>query len=54
MSDLSIKSEINKLIAESGFAKNQKLVCPIAKIFKMRHPHIDTFKICKFASQALR
>lgn len=54
MSDISIKSEINKLIQESGFKKNLKLVCPITKIFKMRHPDIDSFKISRFASDALK
>lgn len=54
MSDISIKSEINKIIQESGLAKNQKMVCPITKIFKMRHPDIDSLKISRFASDALR
>lgn len=54
MSDLSIKSEINRLVQESGFEKNLKMVCPITKIFKMRHPNIDSFKVSKIASDTLR
>ena len=54
MSDIAITSEIHKLIKESGFAKNKKLLCPIKKIFKMRYPHVDTSKVCLIAGEILK
>ncbi|HUH42282.1 MAG TPA: hypothetical protein VLZ29_04130 [Sulfurimonas sp.] len=54
MSDLAITSEIHKLIEESGFAKNKKLLCPITKIFKMRYPHVDSSKVCFIAGEVLK
>ena len=54
MSDIAIKSEIKRLIKESGFTKNQKMLCPITRIFKMRYPHIDSSKVCTIAGEVLR
>ncbi|WP_294885517.1 MULTISPECIES: hypothetical protein [unclassified Sulfurimonas] len=54
MSDIAITSEINKLIRESGFTKNQKMLCPITRIFKMRYPHVDSSKVCIIAGKVLK
>lgn len=54
MSAFAIKNEINKLINESGFKKNPKMLCSITRIFKMRHPNIDSFEVCKIANEILR
>lgn len=54
MSDIVMKNEISKLIRESGFEKNPKMLCSIVRVFKMRYSNIDGVKVCKFANEILR
>lgn len=54
MSDIAIKSEINKLIKESGFQKDQKMLCSITRVFKMRYPSLDNHRVCKLANEILK
>ncbi|MEK6659897.1 MAG: hypothetical protein AABY36_09475 [Campylobacterota bacterium] len=54
MSDVAMKSEIDKLIKESGLLKHPKMLCSIVKVFKMRYPDIDDARVCKFANEVLK
>lgn len=54
MSDVAMKSEIDKLIRESGLLKHPNMICSIVKIFKMRHPQIDSSTVCKAANESLK
>jgi hypothetical protein len=54
MSDIAMKSEIDKLIKESGLLKHPKMLCSIIKVFKMRYPDIDDAKVGKFANEILK
>ncbi|WP_298752203.1 MAG: hypothetical protein ACNI28_07975 [Arcobacter sp.] len=53
MSDLLLKREIRKMVRESGFEKNSKMVCSILKVLNMKHKNIDTNKAHKIASEVL-
>ncbi|MGE4418735.1 MAG: hypothetical protein AB7D38_02735 [Sulfurimonas sp.] len=54
MSDIFIRNEINKLLKDSGIEKSPKILCSITRVFKMRHPNSDTFKVYKIAKELLR
>jgi hypothetical protein len=54
MSDIAIQSEINKLIQESGYKKDKKMLCSITRVFKMRYPSLDNLRVCKLANQILK
>lgn len=54
MSDIAMKSEIDKLIKESGLSKHPKMLCSIIRVFKMRYPDIDDNRVCKFANEVLK
>lgn len=54
MSDLLIKNEINKLLEESGFKKNPKMLCSIIRVFKMRYSNVDDTKVHSIANELLR
>ncbi|MBS4068707.1 MAG: hypothetical protein WC279_11645 [Sulfurimonas sp.] len=54
MSDILIKNEINKLVKESGFSKNPKMLCSIMRVFKMRYSNVDDVKVYTIANELLR
>ncbi|MDP2892784.1 MAG: hypothetical protein Q8N78_00270 [Sulfurimonas sp.] len=54
MSDILIKNEINKLVEESGFKKNPKMLCSIMRVFKMRYSNVDDAKVFTIANELLR
>lgn len=54
MSDILIKNEINKLVKESGFSKNRKMLCSIMRVFKMRYSNVDDAKVHTIANEILR
>ena len=53
MSDLLLKREIRKVVRESGFEKNSKLVCSIVKVLNMKYKNIDSQKAHKIVSEVL-
>lgn len=54
MSDLQVKIKVDSLLIESGFAKTDKLACPIAKILHMRHSDIPLQQAIRVANSVLR
>lgn len=53
MSELYLKQEIRKLVRNSTFKADIKMVCPIVKIMNMKYENMDNEKIRKIASEVI-
>lgn len=53
MSDIFIKNEINKLVNGFGVEKSPKMLCSVTRVFRMRYPNADTFKVYEIAKKVL-
>ncbi len=50
MSDVQVEIKVKRIIAHSGYEKNDNLLCPIMKILQMRHKDLDkvqAFRVTK-------
>ena len=53
MSDLIIKKEIRKILRNSGMEVTNKMVCPIVKLFRMKHRSIDSKNLALIATKLI-
>lgn len=55
MTDLMLKKEIRRIVRESGYDKNKKLLTPVLKILQMEHnvQNTDILRASTLARQIL-
>jgi len=53
MSDIQVAVKVKRIIAQSGYEKNDNLLCPIMKILQMRHKDLDKTQALRIAKSIL-
>lgn len=53
MSDIVIKKEVRRYIRSSGMEVSSKMICPILKLFKMKHGEVDQKHVAMIATKLI-
>jgi len=53
MSDIQVEVKVQRIIAQSGYKKNDNLLCPIMKILQMRHRDLDKAQALRVTKSVL-